>query len=742
VTDGVYPLAGGAITEHFGNGASGGCDYLIICDPEFEIPANRLAGWKRLTGFRTKVVTTDTTGTGAENIERFIDESKDDWVPAPSYVLLLGDAEYIPCCYRRTHAADSYEHGMMQGEVASDRYYGDTNDDGIADLFVGRLPVDTAAEAQAAIERIINYERTPPDPVSNEQFYRNFTAVSFFEDYDRDGYEDLRFVKGVEDIFQFLIAADYTGQRIYRTEPITDPTNWTDREAFVFENDGGGGQPLPSEMLKPGFDWNGTSHDVTSAFCSGKFLIAHLGHGSRMLRYLDNYLIGHGGWDTPEFSEADAAVLKNGSLVPVLWSPGCETGWFDNETDRESYDYYFAGELIATLKTGPEDECFCEELIINPDGGAVGIIGSTRTSFTPLADRMLWGWTDAIWPDYIESCNDEYGDSTPIYQMGPVFEYGKQYMLTKFPDVNDVDYAQTSIDEFIWFGDPTMEMWTDVPKRLTAENVTHPASVDLGDRTDVTVTVKTESGPPANARVTISRALATEDYWTGLTNTSGEVTFAGVTTSQWGDYNIVVTMHNHIPYEGIIASTAGGGQVILAESQISKSADDGYAYSDDSQNLNTDYLRVGKSSFNPLPYYMTGMVFRNVDIPRGANIISASLKLRSRSDHLDGVVYGVIEAEAADNADSFSSSRQPGSLPKTGASVEWDIFDAWSPDTWYSSPDISDVIREIINRDGWSANNSLAIFYSTRKREGGYRSFCSYDSNPDDAPKLQITYAR
>lgn len=736
-----YPLDEESMIENFGNGQTGGCDYLIICDPEFEIPAGLLADWKRRSGFRTKVVTTSDTGRSATRIESFIDDSQEDWRPAPSYVLLLGDAEYIPCFYERTHIGDSFPHGMMQGEVASDRYYGDTNDDGIADLFVGRLPVDTAAEAQIAVQRIINYERTPPDPVTKEHFYKNFAVVSYFEDYDDDGYEDVRFVRGMEDIFQFLTAANYTGQRIYRSEPVTTPTSWTTRDIFIFENDNGGGQPLPSNLLKPGFDWHGIRQDIDAAISNGLFLITHLGHGSRMVRYLNNYLIGDGGWETPDFSEDNAAALKNGSLVPVLWSPGCETGWFDNETDSVSYDYYFLGDIMATLQTGPEDECFCEELIINPKGGAVGIIGSTRVSFGPLADRMIWGWMDAIWPNYIESCQDEYGDATPIYQMGPVFEYGKQYMLTKFPDPNYSDYTQTSIDEFIWFGDPTMEMWTGVPEPLTTENITHPASINLGEATDVTITVQKNSGPLANARVTISRAMAPDDYWTGLTNALGKVTFSGVTTSQWGDYDVVVTMHNHIPYEGIIASAGGGGQVMVVESQVSASDDDGYAYSDESHNLNANFLRVGKSSYDPLPYYVTGMVFRNVSIPRGAEIISASVKLRSGTEYLTGIVYGVIQAEATDNADSFGGSRHAGSLPRTSASVNWDLFETWSEETWYSSADISDVIREVVTRDGWSANNSLTIFYSTRQREGGYRNFCSYDSNPDHAPKLQITYA-
>lgn len=740
-TDAGRPLDQGPAIESAGNGEVGGCDYLIICDPDFELAANFLAGWKRLSGLRTKVVTTDETGVTTASIEGFIDGTQDDWLPAPSYVLLLGDAEYIPCFYERTHASDDYEYGMMQGKVASDRYYGDTNDDDIADVFIGRLPVDTADEAQIAVDRIINYERTPPDPAADEHFYKNFAVVSFFEDNDNDGYEDIRFVKGMEDIFQFLTAEGCTGRRIYRAEPSVIPTNWTTWEAFVFENDNGGGQPIPGELQRPGFDWMGIRLDVHEAFSNGLFFITHLGHGSRMLRYLNNYLIGDGGWETPDFSETNAADLKNGSLVPVLWSPGCETGWFDNETDAPGYPVYSEGAILGTLQTGPQDESFCEELIINPDGGAVGIIGSTRVSYGPLADRMIWGWMDAIWPDYIENCNDQYGDSAAIYQMGPVFEYGKQYMLTKFPDPNYFNYLQTTLDEFIWFGDPAMEMWTGVPDRLTDDNVSYPGSINLGEPTDVTVAVQRDSKPMANARVTISRASAPDEYWTGLTDASGRITFAAVTTSQWGDYNVVVTLHNHIPYEGVIASAAGGdGRVMAVECQVSMSEDDAYTYGT-SQNSTRDYLRVGRSAYDPPPYYMSDMLFRNVNIPRGAQIISASLKVRSLDRYLDAFVYGVIEAEAADNAAGFGDDRHAGSAPKTRASVDWDHFEAWSANTWYSSPDISAVIQEVVNREGWSTNNSLAIFYSTREREGGYRNFCSYDSNPENAPKLLITYA-
>ena len=175
------------------------------------------------------------------------------------------------------------------------------------------------------------------------------------------------------------------------------------------------------------------------------------------------------------------------------------------------------------------------------------------------------------------------------------------------------------------------------------------------------------------------------------------------------------------------------------ECQVTASEDDGYAFSDTAQNLDTDFLRVGSSSFAKPPYYMSGMVFRNVNIPKGTMILSAHLKIRAHTSRLTDVAYGMIQAEAANNAAAFGPSRHIASLPRTTASVNWDLEQPWSEDAWYESPDIADVIQEVVNRGGWSANNAMAILYSTRS-EGGYRNFSAYDRGSDYAAILEITY--
>jgi hypothetical protein len=176
------------------------------------------------------------------------------------------------------------------------------------------------------------------------------------------------------------------------------------------------------------------------------------------------------------------------------------------------------------------------------------------------------------------------------------------------------------------------------------------------------------------------------------------------------------------------------------EYQVSSNKDDGYAENDEAQFLDYDFMRVGASSFFPSPYFVSAMVFRNVDIPRGAKIVGAHLKIRSQNSSLTNIVYGRIQAEATNNATAFGGFRNIASLDKSSAFVNWDHHEPWLENTWYESPDIAGVIQEVINRDGWIANNSLAIIYSTRQNEGGHRKFSSYEYGSDYAAKLEITF--
>ncbi len=173
--------------------------------------------------------------------------------------------------------------------------------------------------------------------------------------------------------------------------------------------------------------------------------------------------------------------------------------------------------------------------------------------------------------------------------------------------------------------------------------------------------------------------------------------------------------------------------------QVLASADDGFAWSSTEQDVNSLYLMIGNDRDYSAPYYMSAMRFANVAIPRSAAIVDARLKIKSLSDGVRGQIYGVIQAESADDAADFGS-RYIADTNKTAASVDWDHKFAWDTNTWYTGGGISNVVQEVVNRTGWSSGNSIAIFYSTRQDSGKSRMFGSFDLAPDSAAVLEITY--
>jgi len=189
----------------------------------------------------------------------------------------------------------------------------------------------------------------------------------------------------------------------------------------------------------------------------------------------------------------------------------------------------------------------------------------------------------------------------------------------------------------------------------------------------------------------------------------------------------------------LVAAGVAKSATTMVTYQVSASADDGYAWSATEQDTASGYLMIGDDRTYTAPYYMSAMRFTNVAIPRSATIIDAHLKISSINEGYRGQIYGVIQAETADDAIDFSS-RYIGAIGKTTAATDWDHKDAWAANTYYTSPDISSVIQEVVNRPGFGSGNSIAIYYSTRDLSGKARSFASYEYSPASAAGLEITY--
>ena len=111
--------------------------------------------------------------------------------------------------------------------------------------------------------------------------------------------------------------------------------------------------------------------------------------------------------------------------------------------------------------------------------------------------------------------------------------------------------------------------------------------------------------------------------------------------------------------------------------------------------------------------YHGGLRFNWLQVPQGAIINHASIEVTAAEDVYKEMSL-TIYAEAVDNSASFASS-QPADLvpnrPRTRASVTWHLSSSepWLANRKYTSPELREVIQEVVNRPGWRERNALSL---------------------------------
>ena len=120
--------------------------YLIITLNSFAPLLNDLVEWKIKKGFDVTVAEIPDIGVSKEAIKSYIEDAYDNWDIPPTYILLVGDVEYIP------HWTGSYS------STATDLNYVKMDGDAFADMFRGRLPAKSTLDVNAMIYKLLYYE--------------------------------------------------------------------------------------------------------------------------------------------------------------------------------------------------------------------------------------------------------------------------------------------------------------------------------------------------------------------------------------------------------------------------------------------------------------------------------------------------------------------------------------------------------------------------------------------------------
>ncbi|MCX7921094.1 MAG: metallophosphoesterase family protein [Clostridia bacterium] len=226
---------------------------------------------------------------------------------------------------------------------------------------------------------------------------------------------------------------------------------------------------------------------------------------------------------------------------------------------------------------------------------------------------------------------------------------------------------------------------------------------------------------------------------------------ASYTLKSVQDYNYSIidmtptSMHMVVYEDGgtvidtIDLSTGGSVSGSTVEKRVSTGMDDVEENtSDGSMYTNsTDLELITDGTTNQV----VGMRFNGISIPRGAVITNAYLQFTC-DEVSSGTANLTIKGEASDNAGAFTTTAyNVSSRAKTSATV------TWAPPAWNTigaagtnerTPDIKNIIQEIVNRSGWSSGNSIVM--QITGTSGSWRCAEAYEGSSTQAPLLHIEY--
>ncbi len=317
-----------------------GAEYVIITHSEFASAARRLAEWRAEDDRFGRPLTTmvvdvqdlyDEFSGGLLDpmaIRIFLAQAVLDWRVPPVYLTLLGDGTYD---YKNnsglshTNWIPAYQDGPS---TYDDWYARIAGMDRLPDLAVARIPVQSSAEADGVVDKILRYDQAPEpgpwqarillvaDDISNPEYPARIESF---------------FVLDAERIAWGTMPPDLDMTKFYiGTYPLEGRTKPGARDRFL------------------------------SLFNEGALILTYIGHGHpELLAHEQIFLLNR-----------DVGRIDNGGRLPFVYTAASAVGVFDD----------------------PTQDSMPEVLLKMPDRGVIAFISATRigyhTSNMALATRF------------------------------------------------------------------------------------------------------------------------------------------------------------------------------------------------------------------------------------------------------------------------------------------------------------------------------------------------------------------
>lgn len=266
-------------------------DLVIISHSRFMDQAQAWAAYRREQGSGVKVIDVaeiyDEFSYGVRTsaaIRKFLQYAHNNWRKPPSYVLFLGDASVDS----RNYEGHGYNNlvptkvvTMNFGEAPSDEVLGDFNNDGLAEMSIGRIPARETKDLANVFAKVKAWERKAP---------------TFEEDGALFVYDNLTKFTGND--FQGL------------STRLKGELGQTANTSTI-----GIGDSLPSPETP--------QTRLVSQLNSGKFLVNYTGHGLTR------------SWAAPSFfSDRNVPQLTNADNPSIFTMFSCLNGYFVHSTEK------------------------------------------------------------------------------------------------------------------------------------------------------------------------------------------------------------------------------------------------------------------------------------------------------------------------------------------------------------------------------------------------------------------------
>jgi len=189
----------------------------------------------------------------------------------------------------------------------------------------------------------------------------------------------------------------------------------------------------------------------------------------------------------------------------------------------------------------------------------------------------------------------------------------------------------------------------------------------------------------------------------------------------------------------VIGAQDPNGSTTSIDRQVSASNEDAdEAASDASFNSTNATIRMQSDSRSGVRDN-GGFHFNNVTVPQGQTIANAYLELCTSDTGWDDI-YVTIYGNDVDNSNDFGTEADVTGRTLTTASVDWTALNQGNT-TWATSPTITTIVQEIVDRASWSSGNDLTILAFGKSDQVYNFAAYAYDGNPTYAGKLHIEYS-